>query len=113
MRWLVFNALFCELARLCVRAFCRKVLSLFLSSLEIPQFGLLSHISSLTLSSGHSSLVLTLRTHDDAASTSLSSPCSLVVDACIWATFLLAIAVRSLFSVCVCVCVFLPGYVAL
>ena len=52
--------------------------------------------SSLTLSSGHSSPVLTLRTYDDAASASLSSPCSLVVDVCIWATSL-ATVVRSLF----------------
>ena len=32
----------------------------FLLSLAIPQFGLLSHISSLRLSLGHSDLVLTL-----------------------------------------------------
>ena len=59
------NPFFCERTRLCLRAFCGKVLSLFLSlffffSLAIPQFGLLSHVSSLRLSSGHSGLVLTL-----------------------------------------------------
>ena len=35
-------------------------LSLFFLSLAIPQFGLLSHVSSLRLSSGHAGLVLTL-----------------------------------------------------
>ena len=47
-------------------------LSLF-SSLALPQFGLLSPISSLRLSAGHSGLVLTLRI-DDATHASLSSP---------------------------------------
>ena len=67
----ILSPLLCEQARLRVRVFCGKVLSPFyFSSLEIPQFGLLSHISFLRLSSG---LVLTLRT-DDAAPASLSSP---------------------------------------
>ena len=43
------------------------------SFLTIPQFGLFSHVSSARLSSGHSGLVLTLRT-SDAACASLSSP---------------------------------------
>ena len=44
-----------------VRALHRKILSFSLSlSLAIPQFGLLSHVSSLRLSSGHSGLVVTL-----------------------------------------------------
>ena len=44
-----------------IRAFCRKVLSVFyFFSLAIPEFLLLSHISSLRLSSGHSGPVLTL-----------------------------------------------------
>ena len=51
----------------------------FLVSLAISWFGLLCHISSLRLSLGHSSLVLTLR-KDDAAWASLSSPHSMVVD---------------------------------
>ena len=61
--WCLLNPLFCERARLCLRAFHGKVLSLsfFLLSLAIPQFGLLSHISSFRLSSGHSGQVLTLR----------------------------------------------------
>ena len=42
--WYSLNPLFCEWARLCLRAFCRKVLSLSLSlslsfSLAIPQLG--------------------------------------------------------------------------
>ena len=63
-------------------AFHGIVLSLslfFLSlSLAIPQFGLLSHVSSLRLLSGHSGLVLTL---SNAVHTSLFIPLLLVVDA--------------------------------
>ena len=59
--WYLLNPLFCEWARLPVKSFAGKFsLSLFFLSLAIPQFGLLSHISSLTLSSGHSDHVLTL-----------------------------------------------------
>ena len=55
------HPLLCERAGLCLRAFPGKVLSLSLFSLWLfPQFGLLSHISSLRLSSGHSGPVLTL-----------------------------------------------------
>ena len=62
-----------------VRAFCRIVLSLFLSlSLAIPQFRLLSHVSSLRLPSGHSDLVLTL---SNAVRTSLFSSRLLVAAA--------------------------------
>ena len=89
------NPLFCEWARLHVRDFCGKVI-LFFPSLVIPQFGLLPHISCLRLSSGPSGPVLTLST-DDAACTSLSNPHLLVVDASIWATSLLAVAVRHVF----------------
>ena len=89
-----------------------QVLCLCLSflSLAIPQFGLLSHISSLRLSSGHSGLVLTLRTDNDTHA-SLSSPCSLVADASVWATSLLGVAVRRLF--CGLFPPFPLGYVAL
>ena len=45
----------------------------------MPQFGMLSHVSSLRLSSGHSGPVLTLST-DYAAHVPVFSPCSLVVD---------------------------------
>ena len=65
-------------------------------SLAIPQFGLLSHFSSLRLSSEHSGLVLTLST-DYAAHTSLSSPHWLVADVSICATSPLAVVVRHVF----------------
>ena len=68
-----------------IRTFCRKVFYSFFPSLAIPQFGLLSHISSLRLSSGRSGSALPQRT-DDAAGTSLSSPHLLVADASVWAT---------------------------
>ena len=63
--WYSFIPLFCEVARLCLRLelFVGKLsVSLCFSSLSpaIPQFGLLSHVNSLRLSSGHSGLVLTL-----------------------------------------------------
>ena len=51
----------------------------FFVHLEILRFGLLSHLSSLRLSSGHSGPVLTLST-DYAAHVPVFSPCSLVVD---------------------------------
>ena len=78
-----------------VRAFRRIVLSLslffFSLSLAIPQFGLLSQVSSLRLPSGHSGLVLIV---SNAARSSLSLPHLLVGDASIWAVALLRVAVR-------------------
>ena len=62
-------------------------------SLAIPQFGLLSHISSLRLPSGHSVLVLTL---SNVARASLFSPLLLVADASICAIFPLGIDVRHI-----------------
>ena len=61
--WYLFNPLFCEWARLRIRLepFEGKFSSFF-PSLTIPQFGLLSHVSSLRLSQGHSGPVLTLST---------------------------------------------------
>ena len=88
--WYLCNPLFCERARLCLRLelFAGKFsLFLFFLSLAIPQFGLLSHVSSLRLSSGRSGLVPTV---SNATHTSLFSPCLLVVDASIWATSLLS-----------------------
>ena len=112
--WYLLNPLFCQQARLCIRAFHGKVLSLSLSlSLffpSLPQFGLLSHVVSLSLSSRHSGLVLTLRT-DYAAHTSLSSPHLLVTDVSVWTTSPLAVVVRSIF--CGGFCFFPPSYVAL
>ena len=83
-----------------------KVVSL---SLAIPRFGLLAHVSSLRLSSGHSGPVLTL---SNAARASLSSPHLLVVDASIWATSPLGVAVRHI-TCGFCLFIFPPGYVAL
>ena len=60
-------------------------MSLLFVSLAIPQFVLLSHINSLRLFSGHSGLVLTLRTNN-ASCTSLPSPHSLVANTSISAT---------------------------
>ena len=78
------NPLFCEHPRhLHVALESLQERSFFVFwSLTIPWFGLLCHISSLRLSSRHSSLVLTLR-KDDAAWASLSGPHSVVVDASI------------------------------
>ena len=75
-------------------------LSLFLvfSSLAIPQFELLSLLSSLRLSSGHSGLVLTLST-DYADHTSLSSPYMLVADTSFWVTSPLAVTVGHIWCV--------------
>ena len=77
-----------------VRAFCRKVLSLFplfyFSSLAITQFGLLSHVSSLRLSLGHAGPALTL---SNAARASQFSPTCWWY-ASIWATSPLGVAVR-------------------
>ena len=64
----------------------------------IPQFWLLCHISSLRLSSWHSSPVLTVRT-------SLPRSHLQMADVNIWATYPLVVVVRRVFSVCVCVCV--------
>ena len=62
---------------------------LFFSSLAIPGFGLLSHVSSLRVPSGHSGLVLTL---SSAAHAFLFSRSLLVADASIWATSPLGVA---------------------
>ena len=63
--WYLLNPLFCEQARrrLRLELFAGKFSVLFFFfflSLAIPQFGLLSHICFLRLSSGHSGPVLTL-----------------------------------------------------
>ena len=85
----------------------------FFLSLAISQFGLLSQISSLRLSPGHSDPVLTLST-DYAARASLSSPCLLVADTSDWATSLLAAAYSvGLFLFFVFFFSLSPSYVAL
>ena len=60
--WCLLNPLFCEQARLRLRLelFVGKFSLFFFLSLAIPQFGLLSHVSYLRLSSGQSGPVLTL-----------------------------------------------------
>ena len=70
--WYSLHPLFHEQASLCIRLepFMGKFFFFFPLSLAIPQFDLLSHVSSLRLSSGHSDPVVTLST-DDAACTSL------------------------------------------
>ena len=94
--WCLLNPLFCEWARLRVRALCGES-SLFYSLWQSDSFGCyLSCVSSLILSPGHSGLVLTLSA-DYAARASPSSPRSLVVDASLWATSLLTFEVRCVF----------------
>ena len=102
--WYLLNSSFYEWARLQVRAFHGKLLLLF-SSLEIPQFGLLSHVSCLRFSSGHSGPVLTLST-DYKALASLSSPCSLVVNASVWAILPWQLHLGMYFPFCLFVCLF-------
>ena len=77
---------------------------IFSLSLAIPQFKLLSYVSSLRLPSGHSGLVLTL---SNAARSSLFSPHLLVVDASVWGAFLLGVAFMHV--ICGFYLFFLPG----
>ena len=105
--WYSLNPLFCEKARLCLRLepfvgkFFFFFFFLFLLFLAIPQFGLLSQVSSLRLSSSHSGLVLTL-------SVQPAPPCP--APAHWWPTrasgLLLCWELQfSAYSVCVCGCV--------
>ena len=91
---LVFaQSFFCEQSWQCLRLelLTGKGSLSFFSSLAISWFGLLSPVSSLRLSSGHSGPVLTL---SSAACTSLSSPLLLVADVSSWATSPLGVVVR-------------------
>ena len=105
--WYSLSPLFCEWALECLRLelFMGKFsLSVFLFfflslSLWLSQFGLLSHVNSLRLSSGHSGPVLTLT---NAARTSLFRPRLLVVDTSVWATSPLGVAVRCIICGFVC-----------
>ena len=81
------------------RAFPRLILSL-----AIPQFKLLSLVSSLRLPSGLSGLVLTLSSA--ASQSSLFSPHLLVADARVWGTFLLGVVFR--YVICGFYLFFLP-----
>ena len=94
--WYLLNPLFCEWFRLHITAFCEIFLSLslflfFFSSLAIPQIGLLSHISFLRLSSGHSSPVLTLRMQHVPP-----CPAPPVTDSSVWSTSPLGVVVRHI-----------------
>ena len=82
-----------------VSAFRRLIFSL---SLAVPQFKLLSRVSSLRLPSGHSGPVLTLSN----AARSPFSPHLLVADAGVWGTFLLGVAFRH--AICEFYLFFLP-----
>ena len=64
---------------------------IFSLSFAVPQFKLVTHKSSLRLSSGHSGLVLTL---SNAARSSPSHPHLLVADAGVRGTFLLGVTFR-------------------
>ena len=94
--WYSLNPLFCEQAQQCLRLgffvgkFSLCIFS-FSLSLAIPQFGLLSQVSSLRSPSGHSDPVLTL---SNAACTSLSCPSLLVADVSIWASSPLGVSLR-------------------
>ena len=76
---------------------------IFSLSLAIPQFKLVSHISSLWLPSGHSGPVLTL---SNAACSSPFCPHLLVADVGLWGTFLLGVAFRHV--ICEFYLFFLP-----
>ena len=86
--WYSLRPLLCEWAQQCLRL--ELFMGKFFLSLAIPLFGLLSHISSLRLLSGHSGPVPTL---SHAARTSLTSPNLLVVDASVWVTSPLGVAI--------------------
>ena len=77
--------LFCERLAVCLGWL------VFSLSLAIPQFKLLSRISSLQLPSGHSGPDLTL---SNATCSSPFGPHLLVADASVWGTFLLGVAFR-------------------
>ena len=113
--WYSLNPLSCELARLCLRLelFTGKFSHNFFFSplsLSIPQFRLLSQVSSLRLLSGHSGLVLTL---SKAARASLPSPRLQVVDAIIWAASPLGVALSTHSVGFIYLFIFPPGCVAL
>ena len=85
--WTCLVPLFCERPAVC------SGWLIFSLSLAIPQFKLVTHKSSLQLSSGHSGPVLTL---NNATHSSPSHPHLLVADAGVWGTFLLGVAFRHL-----------------
>ena len=83
--WTCLIPLFCEWPAV------RSGRLIFSLSFAVPQFKLVTHKSSLRLSSGHSGLVLTL---SNSAHSSPFRPHLLVADAGVWGTFLLGVAFR-------------------
>ena len=83
--WTCSVPLFCERPAVC------SGWLIFSLSFAVPQFKLVTHKSSLRLSSGHSGPVLTL---SNAARFSTFCPHLLVVDAGVWGTFRLGVAFR-------------------
>ena len=83
--WNCSVLLFCEQPAVCSGQL------IFSLSLAIPQFKLLSQVSSLQLPSGHSDTVLSL---SNATRSSLLRPHLLMADAGVWGTFLLGVAFR-------------------
>ena len=110
--WYLLSPLFCEWAwkSLRLELFVGKLSFFFFSlSLAIPQFGLLSHVRSLRLSSGHSGLVRTL---SNAVHACLFSHCLQVANKNFWTTSPLGVPVGHI----ICgfyLFIFPPGYVAL
>ena len=113
--WYLLSLLFCEWAWQCL------TLELFVGKFSLSLFfpplsGYLSRSLGCYLMLAPSDCpqgvqaqsVLTL---SSAACASLFSPCLLVVNVSVWANSLLGVAVRPI--ICVCVCMFPPGYVAL
>ena len=84
--WTCSVTLFCEQPAMCSG---RLIFSL---SFVVPQFKLVTHKSSLRLSSGHSGPVLTL---SNAAGSSPFRSHLLVADAGVWGIFLLGVAFRQ------------------
>ena len=108
--WYSLNPLFCEWARLGLSyGFSQQSSVFFFLSLAITQFGLLSHISSFRLFSGHSGPVLIL-------SMQPAPPCP--APACRWWTWVSRLLLHwelrlGAYSVGLFVCFFPPSYVAL
>ena len=98
--WYSLSPLFCEWVRLSLKAFQGKFLSLSLSFFSLSDYPSLGcnltlssdcPLSSLRLSSGHSSLVPTLSPQPEPP---CSSPHLLLVDPSVWATSPLGVAIR-------------------
>ena len=85
--WYCLSPLFCEQHRLCFKAFCGKVL--FFSLWQSHSLGCYLRLAPSDCPQGIQAQSLPY-----AAYPSLSSPCWLVANASVWATFLLAVVFR-------------------